>query len=346
MKLTDRKWKEFELSGENGIFQNFHGKRLVKENRIGGAIPLLTAGESNQGVSDFISNQELERYSDCISIDMFGNAFYHEYVCCGDDNIYFFINNEISKEAKLFIVTCINNNKSKYSYGKQFRQRNADTTRIMLPINKFGEPDFEFMERYVKYIATSKKDAYKEHISSKLEGWKYKHIEELNKKDWKEFAIDQIFNVYTGTDLIVSKIKSGEIPVITHSASNNGIACWSEEIPNRTLFSSKKTISLADRGNFAAYVQPHDFYIGTRVKALEFKTIVPYESMFFIASQINKQSVKFSYGYNACDNINRLKIMLSVDSIGNPDFEFMEQYIKNMMIVKYQQYEKYQFIND
>lgn len=169
MKLTDREWREFELSGKNGIFRNFHGKRLVKKNRIEGKTPLLTAGESNQGVSEFISNQEMERYSDCISIDMFGNAFYHGYTCCGDDNIYFFINDEISKEAKLFIVNSINNNKSKYSYGKQFRQGNADNTKVMLPINEMKEPDFKFMEQYVKEIEKTKRQMYFAYIQKQVE---------------------------------------------------------------------------------------------------------------------------------------------------------------------------------
>ena len=51
--LTKKDWKDFNLSGEKGIFQNYHGKRLIKNNRIKGKTPLLTAGEQNNGVSDF-----------------------------------------------------------------------------------------------------------------------------------------------------------------------------------------------------------------------------------------------------------------------------------------------------
>ena len=39
-------------------------------------------------------------------------------------------------------------------------------------------------------------------------------------------------------------------------------------ILNRKLFDAKLSISIADRGKFWAFVQPLDFYIGTRVKAL------------------------------------------------------------------------------
>lgn len=88
--LSDREWGEFLLSGEYGIFENYHGKRLTKDCREKGDIPLLTAGEQSQGVASFICNTTMTIYKDFISIDMFGNSFYHEYGCCGDDNIYFF----------------------------------------------------------------------------------------------------------------------------------------------------------------------------------------------------------------------------------------------------------------
>ena len=94
------------------------------------------------------------------------DAFFHEYTCCGDDNIYFFVNDDISKEAKLFIVNSLNNNKSKYSYGKQFRQGNADTEKVMLPVMKEDNTriDFDFMENYIRNKFKSKIDLYKAHI--------------------------------------------------------------------------------------------------------------------------------------------------------------------------------------
>lgn len=142
-------WKEFKLSQ---FFKNYHGKRLVEKDRIYGNTPLLTAGESSNGVASFIDNQQMTIYKDFISIDMFGNAFYHAYSATGDDNIYFFVNDDLSQQIKLFIVACINMQKSKYSYGKQFRQPNADNARIMLPTDSNGNPHYEFMEKYMRNL--------------------------------------------------------------------------------------------------------------------------------------------------------------------------------------------------
>ena len=139
----------------------------------------------------------------------------------------------------------------------------------------------------------------------------------------------------------MNRVTDGNLPIISHAATNNGIACRTEPIENRKLFSYKNTISLADRGNFKAFVQKEDFYIGTRVKALESKYCIPYLSLFFIANQINLQFVRFSYGYNACDNVGKIRILLPANEKGEPDYEFMRQYVKQIMLQKYQQYLNY-----
>ncbi len=150
----------------------------------------------------------------------------------------------------------------------------------------------------------------------------------LNDREWNDFVLGDLFDSYTGTDLIIGKITKGEIPVISHAASNNGIACYSAVIERRQIFSHNNTISLADRGNFKAFVQKTDFYIGTRVKALVAKNVFSKKALMFIANSIDKQAVKFSYGYNACDNIDKLHIMLPTADDEQPDYAFMEQYIR------------------
>ena len=151
----------------------------------------------------------------------------------------------------------------------------------------------------------------------------------LEEKSWDSFKIHEIFKIYTGGDLIICKINSGIIPVISHTAMNNGVSCWTEEIQKRKLFSYKTTISLADRGNFYAFVQNIDFYIGTRVKALEFLNLVPRNAMFFLAEQINQQAIKFCYGNNACDNLDSMRIILPVNNNNEPDYHYMDKYMSS-----------------
>jgi restriction enzyme, beta subunit/N-6 DNA methylase len=149
---------------------------------------------------------------------------------------------------------------------------------------------------------------------------------------WKNFSISYLFNIYTGGDLVLYNIDYGNIPIVTHSKKNQGVEYYSKEIPDRKLFSHKRTLSLADRGNFISFVQEEDFYIGTRVKALELKEehcFCDKSILLFLATMINYESFRFDYGRNATHRLDNLMIKLPAKQ-GIPDWDFMSDYIKNI----------------
>ena len=159
---------------------------------------------------------------------------------------------------------------------------------------------------------------------------------------WDEIEIGSLFNTYTGGDLIISRITKGNIPIISHSVFNNGVADWTSPIIGQKLFDCTKTISLADRGNFYAFTQKINFYIGTRVKALEAKfDDCSKEILQFICPLINKQSVKFSYGNNATGGIEKLKILIPIKKDGTPDFSYMERFSINKEQKRIEKYRSY-----
>lgn len=152
----------------------------------------------------------------------------------------------------------------------------------------------------------------------------------LNINSWKPFKISEIFHTYTGGDLIINTIQEGEIPVISHTAENNGIKIYSTEIEGQKMFDCEKTISLADRGTFFAAVQKHDFYIGTRVKALEFKDGKHSECILqFIATVINHEKFRFCYGRNCTKGLDDLVIKLP-EKNEKVDYEFIEKYMNSL----------------
>ncbi len=156
----------------------------------------------------------------------------------------------------------------------------------------------------------------------------------LDVRKWKEFKINDIFNTYTGGDLIIGDIQEGDIPVISHTSDNNGITKYSVEIEGQKLFDCEKTISLADRGTFFAAVQISDFYIGTRVKALEFKDGKHSQAILkFIVAVINNEQFRFCYGRNCTNGLDELIIKLPSTEAKKPDYDYMEQYINSITLV-------------
>lgn len=150
-KIDVSMWKEFEMRLGLG-FDVFHGRRLNKANRVDGEVPFVTAGHENRGVKQYIATDRT-RYKDPITVDMFGNCFYHPYECCGDDNVYFFVSDKISNLSKMFISTSINvRTRYIYNYKEQFRQRDANSLTVTLPVTESGDPDWEYMDSYMSKI--------------------------------------------------------------------------------------------------------------------------------------------------------------------------------------------------
>jgi hypothetical protein len=147
---------------------------------------------------------------------------------------------------------------------------------------------------------------------------------------YKKFRIGDLFDVFTGRDIIIGRTSDGLIPLISHQHDNNGISKMIRRIQDRRLFDCKRTIALADRGVFWASVQNQDFHIGTRVKALVFKNgEQSNEVRLFFATAINKLQVLFTeYLTNATDSLPDLSIQLPVTDDGKPDYDFMTRFIR------------------
>lgn len=149
-RVDTSNWKEFTLK-ELG-FENFHGKRLTKAERKDGNTPFITAGKENQGIIGTIGNN-WPTYNNAITVDMFGNVFYHQGELAGDDNIYFFTNDTLNEYVKQFIVVSLQSViKSSFEYRDQFRQDNADNAKVYLPVTSSGDPDWNLMEQYMRQV--------------------------------------------------------------------------------------------------------------------------------------------------------------------------------------------------
>lgn len=142
----------------------------------------------------------------------------------------------------------------------------------------------------------------------------------------KKFKISELFFVETGKDLIYSRLIDGNYNVIGHGVENNGVTCTTDKLENYKLYDPSKTIALANRGNFHASVQNKSFYVGTRVKALTAKFNSNIYILMYIATIINQEKFRYSYGRNACDKIEDIEIELPTKG-NDPDYKYMETYI-------------------
>jgi len=158
LNINTNSWKYFKITH---LFDIKKGERLVKEERTDGDIPLITATSENNGVVDHISYDKFKdnkkMFKNKLSIDMFFNVFYHSYDYFSDDNVHTLIPKSTTpnKYVYLFLVTVLRKLNYKYNYGRQVRLQRLEFDKIKLPINSGGDPDWQFMEDYMKSLPYS-----------------------------------------------------------------------------------------------------------------------------------------------------------------------------------------------
>ena len=305
-------WKEFKVGK---LFKPFHGKRLVKKNRIPGKIPFLTAGFDNQGVTDYLSGN-FQIWHKPITIDMFGNCFYHDFDCTGDDNVYALVNDKVSNLSKLFIASVLNTQLNiQFSYKDQFRQNDLDKLVIKLPVDKHGDPDWQYMDTYIaKLTALVHKNV------SSLKQAKARPAK-LNIDQWGEFKISDI---YEHIEHPVARSKkhyeSGNIPFIASGSINNGIDCYLAPKNKQDIDKGNcLTISPVDG---SCFYQPNDFLGrgggGSAISILRTNKFLSQATHVFLASIIS-HTLKEQYSFGNMGNTQKGKdtiIKLPIDANG------------------------------
>lgn len=145
------KWGTFNLETLYG--KSTRGKRLKSADRIPGSLPFVTAGEADEGVSDFIGNKVHVFPKNTTTIDMFGSAKYRNYEYGGDDHVAIVHTEKLPKEAAIFVTAAINksSHNGQFDYGRNFYAKDADNLDIVLPV-KNGQPDYDKMETIISAI--------------------------------------------------------------------------------------------------------------------------------------------------------------------------------------------------
>lgn len=145
------KWQTYNL--EELFGKSTRGKRLKSADRIPGALPFVTAGEADEGISAFIGNEVAVFSENTTTIDMFGSAKYRNYKYGGDDHIAVVHTEKLPKAASIFVTTAIHKSShcGQFDYSRNFYAKDADELSISLP-TQGKQPDYTLMETFISAI--------------------------------------------------------------------------------------------------------------------------------------------------------------------------------------------------
>ena len=173
LQLSDREWKEFYIGGEKGVFIISSGKRLTTADMDTGSIPFIGATDSNNGITNYVKTVNNTLDQNVLGVNYNGSVaetFYHPYKCIFSDDVKrLHIKNGIeNRYVYLFLATIIKLQKVKFTYGYKFNANRMNRQIILLPVNESEEPDYDFMESFIKEREEIKRKEYLEYAKRKI----------------------------------------------------------------------------------------------------------------------------------------------------------------------------------
>lgn len=347
--LNDRMWKSIKLFDIGDVSS---GRDIYKSERIDGDIPYITSGSANNGIGYFVGNSNETYDRGFIAMNRngaVGQAFYHPYNALMGNDCRKFHLKEYDGNLYIgqFIALVISNQRSCFSYSRKLGTARANVMKIMLPVDAHGNIDYKFMEEYIREIEKTKCFVYQNYCQRRLkELGEIVEIEKLDEKEWKEFFVADIFAPpKRGKRIIAANYIVGNMPVVSSAGGNNGVIDFAGNNDNVRIY--EDCLSVANGGVSAgfAFYHPYKFIATDHVTHFKGDKLNQFHYLF-IGTMIRKQMhEKYDFSREMTDpRLQREKIIVPVTPLGQPDYDYMEQYAKNMMIKKYKEYLDYQNI--
>lgn len=340
LNLNDREWRPFFL---RDICDIESGCDIYDAERVLGNTPYITSSALNNGIKYFVGNNNGTLEANCISVNRNGSvgySFYHKYPALySNDCRKLRLKKHNNEYVALFITNQIMQQKDKYNYSIKMGTARLKKQKIMLPVDEHGAPDYSFMEQYIKERERQLIQKYKNFIGKIYNPGGV--LTDLKSVKWKAFYINEIFSISAGKRLTKADMDSGQIPFIGATDSNNGITNWIAT-PNPSF--DKNVLGVNYNGSVVEnFYHPYCCVFSDDVKRLHLREHADNKYiLLFFKTVILQQKVKYTYGYKFNgQRMERQKILLPVNEEGRPDYEFMEQYGKQIMLQKYQQYLNY-----
>lgn len=327
-------WKEFRVGD---FFHGVRGTSRKMQELNEGKTPVIAAARYNQGIAGYYDVPS--EYENAITISCngvgCGSTYYHDYpfAITGDAIVLENIGN-VPIGALHFIASVYDVYFSrKYSYTDKCSADKAEAEFILLPATSDGQPDWDYMESYMKAVMEESEKS----LENLRKADDAKHL--IDVSGWKRFHLydDCMFGIDMGTKMDKAKMKElhPSVNFVGRANANNGITTCVDKIDDIEPYpSGYMTLSLGGEYLGSCFIQPKSFYTSQNVIVL-----IPNDNMTdnikrFIASMIFKESRSKYKAF--VDELNRhiktdFSIPLPITSTGEPDWQYMEDYMRKIM---------------
>ena len=341
LNLNDREWKAFKVKD---IFLIEKCKCSSVSTLKPGDFPYVGATNRNNGIMSFVEKKDKwTTKGNCIVFicdgqGSVGYSIYKKEDFIGSTTLKVGRSEHLNRYTAQFLVSALDKNRPMYSYGYKRNENRLSNESIMLPTAKNGQPDYAFMEQYIREREDKLKQKYIDFANTEF----VIPPVPLTEKTYGVFWLKDLFNIIQrGKRLVREYQQAGTMPYVSSTAMNNGIDGFISTERITREFSNCLTI--ANSGSVgSSFYQPSNFIASDHITHLKNDNYTMYVYLF-IATMTRRMSDKYNFNREINDyRISKEKILLPTTDDGIPDYEYMEQYIKAIMFAKYKKYLEYQ----
>lgn len=152
----------------------------------------------------------------------------------------------------------------------------------------------------------------------------------LDNVNWQDFYLTDFFRLEKGNQNNMAILQDGNLPLVSAKKTDNGYKQFIAPNGKRLYDGNILTLNNdGDGGAGIAYYQPFQMALDSHCTALIPKKEMSRFQMLFIALCITKQRDRFGHGYSLNNSrLRSFKFMLPVNADNQPDWDFMEAYMR------------------
>lgn len=229
----------------------------------------------------------------------------------------------------MFLAACLQTVVHKYPYNYGLFPDLLKEEQIRLPVDAAGEPNWDYMDEYMSAVM-KEAEASLERLKQ-TDGEKHA----VDASGWKEFKLTDIFRMNNTKSIVQKDVvpDSGTIPYVTAQAWNNGVmtyidcpAEWLDE--GDCIMIGGKTLTFSYQAQ--AFCSNDSHNIALHLKDAEKASEMHY--LFLIAALRGSLYQKYSWGDSiSMKTIKNDVFQLPVDASGEPDWAYMDEYMRTIM---------------
>lgn len=321
-KIDTSGWKEFQIGD---LFEACLSKDDIQpKDFVEGKIPLVSSGKENNGIIAFVEDEKARLWDkNTLTIDMFGKVFYQEspYFAVSHGRVNILLPKiSMTKWCLQFIGCAIEKVASqKYAFNEMCTGTKVLKDNIKLPATPDGAPDWAYMESYMANLGIKVVESL-----TLLQTAKDAEKKKVDTREWGEFRVGELFAQERGKEKAPKQNEPGDCPLIQETNNNNGFDRM--VVPTKVIKGNSITVSINYAQN--VFYQADDFCASVNIAVLRNNHLNRYNSQF-VCSVLRNAHQKFDYTSKISKELlNKEMIMLPVDKTGQPDWVYMEEYMK------------------